>query len=157
MILYMLVLSFLINSSNTFPCIVLQIDVLYQVPPVFQFGLFMSISYFNCSWVSTIYDMPTQYNTVLNTNTVIILFYLVLILSIDKPVYFPQLLHLRAIFTTLFWSSGSISYQKCIWNIKSIFSNDGNSVISLSILSAVYSMMLIKGKQLITSFMLVGQ
>ena len=36
MILYLLVLVFIMNPSNNFPCNFLQIDVLYHGPPVNQ-------------------------------------------------------------------------------------------------------------------------
>ena len=102
MILYLSVLAFLINSSNISSCNFLQIDMLYQIPPVIQYELFLYISYYRCLFVSVIHDIPTWCNTVFNTNEVIISLYLVFILSTDKPVCFPQLLHLISIFSTLF-------------------------------------------------------
>ena len=84
MILYLSVLVFLINFSNIFPCKLLQIDLLYQGPPVIQSELCLSISYYNCLFVLIIHDIPTWCNTVFNTNEVIISLYLVFILSIDK-------------------------------------------------------------------------
>ena len=138
--LYLSVLAFLISSSNMFWCNFLQIDVLYHVPPVIQSELCFSISYSNCLFVPIIYYIPTWCNTVFNTNEVIIPFYLVFISSIDEPVCFPQLLHLISICSTVFWSSCSLLYQQLIWNIENIFTNYGKSVVSLSILSAVYSM-----------------
>ena len=69
------------------------------------------IWYYKRSCVSIIHDIPTWYNNIFNTNEVIISLYSVLLLFIDKTVYFTQLLHLIAITFTSFLSSGSLSYQ----------------------------------------------
>ena len=53
----------------------------------------------------TIHNIPTCFNTVFNTNKVIISWYVVFILSIYIIVSFPQLLNLIAIFSTVFLSS----------------------------------------------------
>ena len=47
-IIYLSGLTIPIHFSNTVPCNFLQIDVLYQVPTVIQYGLFISISYYSC-------------------------------------------------------------------------------------------------------------
>ena len=102
MTLYLSVLVFIINPSNTFPCNFLQIDVLYQVPPIIQSELCFSVSYCNSSCVSFIYNIPTCCNIVFNTKVVIISLYVVFKLSTSMIVYFPQLLHPLAIFRLYF-------------------------------------------------------
>ena len=76
--------------------------MLYQGPPVIQSKLCLSISYFNCSCVSIIHNIPTWCNTLLNTNDVIISWYVVFILSIDIIVSFTLLPHLISIFPLYF-------------------------------------------------------
>ena len=133
----------------------LQIDMLYQGPPIIQSQLCLYISYYKCWFVLVIDNIPTWCNTVFKRNEMIIYLYLVFILSINNLVYFTQLLQLIAICSTLFWSSCPILWEQLIWNIEKIFNNDGNSVISFYILSAVYSIISNKYNQLIISFMLV--
>ena len=102
-------------------------------------------------------SMAYQHGITLNKKKeVITSLWLVFIFFIHKPVYFPQLIRLIAIFSTLFWSSCSLSHQKRIWNID-FFNKNDYSVISFYFLSTVYSMIFRNGNQLITSFMLVGQ
>ena len=98
MILYILVLAFLINPSNTFPCNFLQIEVLYQVQPVIHYELCLSILYYNCSCVSIIHNVSTWCNILFNIKVVIISWYVVFKLSTSIIVYFSRLLHLIAIF-----------------------------------------------------------
>ena len=102
MILYLLVLEFLMIFQTCFHVIFLQIDMLYQGPPVKQSELYLSISYYKCLFVSIIHNIPTLCNIVFNTNEVIISWSVVLILSIDTMVYFTQLLHLMDIFRLYF-------------------------------------------------------
>ena len=102
MILYLSVLEFLINPSNTFPFNFLQIDVLYQGPPVIHSESYVSISYCNCSCVSIIHNIPTWCNIVFNTKVVIISWYVVFIISTSIIVSFPPLLHLIDIFSCIF-------------------------------------------------------
>ena len=102
MILYLSVIAFIIYSSKTFPFNFLEIDVFYQGPPVIQSELCLSISYSKCWFVLIIYSIPTWCNTVFNTNTVIISWYVVFILAIDIIVYFTQLQHLISIFPLYF-------------------------------------------------------
>ena len=71
--------------------------------------------------------------------------------------YFPQLLHLVDIFSTVFWASSPGQYKQRRLNIEKVFNNYGKSCLSLSILSAVNSIISIKDNQFIFSFMLVGQ
>ena len=101
-ILYILVISFLINPSDTFPCNFLQIDVLYQGQPVVHYELWLSISYCNCSCVSIIHNIPTWCNIVFNTKFVITSWYVVFKLSTSIIVSFPRLLHPIAIFLLYF-------------------------------------------------------
>ena len=102
MLLHLSFLAFLMNSSNTFPCIFLQIYVLYQGLPVIQSELCLFISYYKCWFVSIIHNITTWCNIVFKTNEVIISWYVVFILSKDIIVNFPQLLHLIDIFTLYF-------------------------------------------------------
>ena len=97
MILYLSVLVFPINPSNTFLCNFLQIDVFYQGPPVIYSELYLSISYCICSCVSIIYNIPTWCKIVFNTKFVIISWYVVSKISTSIVFSFPQLLHLIAI------------------------------------------------------------
>ena len=89
-------------------------NVLYQVPLVIQSQLCLSISYSKCWFLLIIHKIPTWCNIVLNTNEVIIYLYVVFIVSIDI-IFFPQLPHLIAIFSTLFWSQFTLLYQQQIW------------------------------------------
>ena len=75
---------------------------MYQGTSVIQYKLCLSISYFNCSCVSIIHNIPTWCNTVINTNKVNISWYVVFILSIYIFVSFKQLPHLISIFPLYF-------------------------------------------------------
>ena len=90
------------KSLKHFPCNFLQIDVLYQVPPLIQSELCLYISYCNCLCVSIIQNKPTWCNIVFNTKVVIIYWYVVFKLSTSVIVSFPKLLHLIAIFLLYF-------------------------------------------------------
>ena len=103
MILYLSVITFLINPSNTFPFNFLQIDVLYQGPPVIYYELCLSISYCNCLCVSIMHIIQTWCDIVFNTKVVIISWYMLFKLSTSIIVSFPQLLHPISIFLMYFY------------------------------------------------------
>ena len=78
MILYLSVLAFIHNPLNTFRFNFLQIDMLYQRPPVIHSESCLYIEYCNCSCVSIIHNIPTWCNIVFNTKVVIISWYVIL-------------------------------------------------------------------------------
>ena len=90
------------NPLKLFTCNLLQIDVLYQGPPVMHYELCLSISYCNCSCVSIIHNIPTSCNIVFNTKVVIISYYVVLKLSTSIIIYFLQLIYLITFFLMYF-------------------------------------------------------
>ena len=118
MVLYISVLVFLINPSNTFPWNFLQIDVLYHGPTVIHYELCLYISYCNCSCVSIIHNTPTWCNIAFNTKALIIYWYVVSKIYTSIIAYFLQLIHLIAIFNPVYFISSSLElYQHLILNI----------------------------------------
>ena len=101
-ILYLSVIAFLKNPSSNFPCNFLQMDVLYQGPPVIHYELCLFISYCNCSRVSIIHNVPKWCNIEFNKEVVIIYWYVVFILSTSIIFSLLQLLHLIDIFLLYF-------------------------------------------------------
>ena len=102
--LYLLVLAFVIESSNILSCSLEQMAVLYQGPLFNQsWWLILSISYFISLLDMIIHDIPTWCNTAFNTHLVIISSNGEVLKN--KPVGFLQLIHLIAMASNLSQSS----------------------------------------------------